>query len=148
MVAESDNPWDDPEILRFIEIQDRVEFRKEAGKLERDIWIEASRVMFDPGERRPCWVCDKFRSITQAHHLVPLTAQYDRGFKYPDQAHIWLCPNHHALAHKFIYSDQRSLTPAAFAARDRRQGPVHEDLSEDEFQKMMELMRRAARGPE
>lgn len=139
---------DDDELRRIIETHDRVEFRRRAGRLERDAWIAASRMIFDPGERQPCYVCGKFKSIAQAHHVVPLSAQYDRGFKYPDPEHVWLCPNHHTMAHRYILDDNRSLAPAAMRARDRSMAALFPDLSEAEFNKLMELMQRAGRSPE
>lgn len=138
----------DDELRKIIEIHDLQEWRASAGRLERDAWLMAARQIFSPGKREPCWVCGKFLSITQAHHAIPLTTQYDRGFKYPDQSLVWLCPNHHALAHLFIMDDRRSMTEAAFAARDRAREHVHSDLSEDEYEKMIQLMRLAGRGPE
>jgi hypothetical protein len=135
-------------ILRLIEIEDLKAEREAAGPRERDIWIMASRRIFAPGPRQPCCVCGKFKSISQAHHVVPLATQYDRGFKYPDQEHVWLCPNHHAMVHLYIPGDDRSLEPAAMRARSRTTMAVSEDLSEEEFGRMMELMRRSARSPE
>lgn len=126
----------------------RAEFRKRAGAIEREIWIAAGRQLFSPGEREPCWVCERFKGIAQAHHVVPLTIQYDRGFKYPDQEYVWLCPNHHAMVHIFILNPNRSIAPAAFRSRGQTTRGVLPDLSEAEFQKMMELMRRAGRSPE
>lgn len=138
----------DEEIQRLIEIRDRVEFRRLAGSLEREAWIMAARTVLEPGDREPCCVCGQFQGISQAHHVVPLTAQYDRGFKYPDQAYVWLCPNHHAMAHLFIQDDNRSMAPSAMRARGRTTGALHPDLSDKEFAKLVELMRSALRGPE
>lgn len=135
-------------LQRIVEIYERVEHRRRAPAIDRDIWIYAGRRLFDPGERAPCWVCGKFKSIAQAHHVVPLTAQYDRGFKYPDQEFVWLCPNHHAMAHLFIQADDRSMTPDAMRARGRRTAALNPDLAESEFDKLLELMHRAGRAPE
>jgi hypothetical protein len=123
----------------------RREFRRNAGKLERDIWIAVARACFRPSERQPCFVCGRFRGITQAHHVVPLTAQYDRGFEYPDNEHVWLCPNHHAILHLFILGDNRSLNPSAMRRRSKSTSPLHPDLTEVEFDKIMELLRRSCR---
>lgn len=138
---------DDDDLQRIYDNWALVEHRKRAPAVDRDIWLMAARQLFAPGEREPCWVCGRFKSISQAHHVVPLTAQYDRGFKYPDQEHLWLCPNHHTMAHLFIQSESRSITRAAFRARGKTTDAVLPDLSEDEFEKMMELMRRAYRSP-
>jgi len=110
----------------------------------RRAWVTAARWTFVPSEREPCWVCGRFKSITQSHHVVPLTTQYDRGFKLPHHEHVWLCPNHHVMAHMFIPSDSRSMAPRAMRARDKSAASLNADLSEDEFEKMLELMRRSA----
>lgn len=133
---------------RIIEIHELVEFRRTAGLLEREVWVRASRRFFDPGERQPCHICGKFRGIAQAHHVIPLTTQYDRGFKYPDPEHEWLCPNHHAMVHIYIQDDDRSLTAAAFRARGRTIAALNDDLTEEEFEALMALMRRSGRSPE
>jgi hypothetical protein len=138
----------DDELQRIVDLYDRVERRKLAPAIEREIWIFAGRRLFDPGQKQPCFICGKFKSIAQAHHVIPLTAQYDRGFKYPDQEFEWLCPNHHAMAHLFIQGDNRSMVPAAMRARGRSIAAVNPDLSEGEFEKLLELMHRAGRAPE
>lgn len=139
---------DDKDIAKIVELYERIQFREQAGALEREIWISASRQIFDPGPREPCWICGKFLSITQAHHVIPLTTQYDRGFQYPDPEHVWLCPNHHAMAHLYIQSDNRSTAIAAMRSRDRTIATTTPDLSEEEFAKLLELMQRAGRSPE
>jgi hypothetical protein len=138
----------DDNIQRIYDTHQRVERRKHAPASERDLWIWAGRKLFDPGERQPCCICGRFKGIAQAHHVIPLTMQYDRGFKYPDQEYSWLCPNHHAIVHIFIINDKRSMAPAAFRARGRTSRAVHPDLSEAEFEKVFELVRMAGRAPE
>lgn len=142
------NEDDQKAILRIIEIRDLKAFRKQADPVEREAWILVARRIFDPGERQPCFVCGKFKSIAQAHHVIPLTAQYDRGFELPDGEFVWLCPNHHAMAHTFIIDENRSLAPEAFRARGKTARAVLSDLAAGEFDKIMELMRRAGRSPE
>jgi hypothetical protein len=139
---------DDEDLQRIFDNHERIEQRRRAPAIDREAWLMASRRMFDPGPRQDCWVCGKFKSIAQAHHIIPLTTQYDRGYKYPNQEHVWLCPNHHAMAHLFIQDDNRSMLQAALRARGRTMARVFPDLSEDEFEKMLELMRRAGRSPE
>lgn len=68
----------------------------------RDQWIAKARSSFAPSERKPCWVCGKFASITQAHHIYPLAAQWRFGIHYPIHDHEWLCPNHHVAVHILI----------------------------------------------
>lgn len=136
------------ELRRIIENYDLTEYRRSAGPLEREAWMGAARLIFDPGEREPCWVCGKFKGIAQAHHVIPLSQQYDRGFRVPDNEHVWLCPNHHTMAHLFILQENPSTKIAAARARGRTLSALMPDLSEDELRKMFDLMRRAARSPE
>lgn len=138
---------DDDEMRRLFEHHQLVEHRRLGPALDREAWIAVARRIFSPGERQPCCVCGKFKSIAQAHHVVPLTAQYDRGFRLPDQAFVWLCPNHHAMVHLFILSDDRSLALPAMEARAKTTSSLNEDLSEDEFGRLMELMQWSARSP-
>lgn len=114
-------------------------------QIEKTAWIAAARLTFAPGEREPCHVCGKFKSIAQAHHVVPLAAQFDRGFPVPDHEHVWLCPNHHTIIHIFIGPENPSYAGAAPRKRSQTTSALHLDLSEDEFEKMLALRRRAFR---
>ena len=136
------------ELQRVFEIHELVERRRLGPAIDREAWIAASRRIYSPGDRQPCYVCGKFRSITQAHHVIPLTAQYDRGFKLPDQESVWLCPNHHTMVHLYIPTGERSMTVPSIRARSETTSALNEDLTEDEFNKMMELMRRSVRSPD
>ena len=53
---------------------------KEEKREEKNNWIAAARRDFLPSFRGPCVVCGKHRSISHAHHIVPLASQFDRGF--------------------------------------------------------------------
>lgn len=63
-------------------------------------WMAMARRKFRPGKRQPCEFCGMFRSISEAHHIEPLSNQFDRhgGECRPNQKYVWLCPNHHAVA--------------------------------------------------
>lgn len=65
-------------------------------------WIRDARALFDPSERQACHICGQFQATAQAHHIIALADQYDRGFKKPDHDHVWLCPNHHIVIHRFL----------------------------------------------
>jgi hypothetical protein len=97
----------DEDLEKIYERHQLVEQRRRGSRLDREAWVTAARQIFAPGEREACHVCGKFKGISQAHHVVPLKAQYDRGFKYPDSEFVWLCPNHHAVVHLFIPIDGR-----------------------------------------
>ena len=105
----------------------------------KEKWIAEARLNFRPSQRQNCYVCGKFASIAQAHHTVPLAAQFERGFKYPDHEHAWLCPNHHSILHIFI-------DPAKDAqALGHRAVRVIDDLTHDELEIMLELIRLSGR---
>lgn len=137
----------DDDAHRVVDTHELADQRRAGSAVDREAWIAVSRQLFDPGERCPCMVCGKFKSIAQAHHVVPLTSQYDRGYRQPDQTSVWLCPNHHVMVHLFIPSDDRSLTPAAIQARDKTIASLNDDLSAEEFSRMLELMHLSGRSP-
>lgn len=76
--------------------------------LARADWIGDARAAFSPGERQPCEVCGKYRSLAHAHHIVPLACQTEAQ---PSHEHVWLCPTHHAAVHLLISQ--------ALSSRDR-----------------------------
>lgn len=137
----------DDELQRLFENRELVEHRRVGPTIDRDAWIAVSRRIFSSGDRQPCYVCEKFKSIAQAHHVIPLTAQYDRGFKYPDQECVWLCPNHHTMVHLYIPTGERSMFVPTIRANSKTTSALNDDLTEDEFNRMMELMRRSMRSP-
>jgi hypothetical protein len=143
--AMSDN---DDELQRLFENYELVETRRAGPTIDRDAWIAVSRRIFSPGDREACYVCGRFKSIAQAHHVIPLTVQYDRGFKYPDQEYVWLCPNHHTMAHLFIPTGERSRAVPTIRTRFETTSALNEDLTEEEFNRMMKLVRRSMRSPE
>lgn len=137
----------DDYLQRLYEWHQLVEGRWQGSRLDRDAWVVAARQLFAPGEREACHICGKFKGISQAHHVVPLTAQYDRGFEYPDQEFVWLCPNHHAIVHLFIPADGRSMALPAMRARGKTTSALHIDVTDNEFDQLMELVRRSGRSP-
>ena len=68
----------------------------------RDRWLLLARESFTPSKRQACKVCRRYKSLTHAHHILPLSYQFARGFETPDHAIVWLCPTHHAAVHLFI----------------------------------------------
>jgi len=88
-----------------------------AEDIARAIWLGAARQTFVAREREACCVCGKYRWLTQAHHLVPLTMQYDAGLAVPIQDYAWLCPTHHVAIHLLIANVvaayERRITPSA-----------------------------------
>jgi hypothetical protein len=65
-------------------------------------WIRAARLDFSPGPRRPCVVCHNYIGLTDAHHSVPLSVQFDSGATKAIHEHDWLCPTHHRAMHVVI----------------------------------------------
>ncbi len=74
---------------------------KNKKRTEKEDWIKNARKTFNPGIKQPCFVCNKYESVTHAHHIFPLHLQYDRGVKEPIHDFMWLCPTHHAAIHIF-----------------------------------------------
>lgn len=65
-------------------------------------WIAAARLAFAPGKRQACACCHKYEGLTEAHHVVPLSVQFDAGAVEPLLDYEWLCPTHHAAQHILI----------------------------------------------
>lgn len=70
----------------------------------RQEWIRSARKRFHPGERKPCYICKKYSSISHAHHLAPLVLQFTYRVIIPMQDFVWLCPTHHELVHAVLQS--------------------------------------------
>lgn len=93
------------------------------AQAERAAWIAAARAAFEPSPRRSCAVCGRYRSVTHAHHLVPLSQQSQD--ESPDHRHVWLCPTHHSGVHQLL---------------DTRFGwPDWDGFAEDEKSRMTEI---------
>lgn len=102
-------------------------------------WIATARRGFEPRRREPCLVCGKFEKITQAHHVVPLNDQFERGFEVTDHEHEWLCPNHHVILHLWI---DRSSSEQHLG---RRAAPSLAEVPIEEFGSLMDLVGRSGR---
>lgn len=70
--------------------------------ISKKAFFKLARETFRASKRSPCWVCGKFQSLTQAHHVFPLFLQWRIGVTRPIGDHEWLCPNHHAAMHVLI----------------------------------------------
>jgi hypothetical protein len=103
---------------------------------EKTAWIAAARLSFDPGPRQPCDICVKYKRVAQAHHVIPLNWQFDRGMTNPDHTHVWLCPTHHAIMHLMIDTDDTQLL-------GRRAAQIIDELSPDEYTKFVNLLCRS-----
>jgi hypothetical protein len=102
-------------------------------------WIASARLLFEPRSREACFVCRKFKSIAQAHHVVPLGEQFDREFETASHEHEFLCPNHHVMLHLWIDDD------ISHQRRGRRAAPTIEDVSNEELNRLIDLAGRAGR---
>lgn len=83
-----------------------------------------------------CYVCGGFKSVAQAHHVIPLNEQFDRGFETPNHDHERLCPTQHVVLHLWIDDDISDHEGR------RRAGPTIGDLSDAEFGGHVELAGR------
>lgn len=109
---------------------DQIAERFSELRTKKDKWIADARQAFSPSERQPCNICKKYKSLSQAHHVIPLSLQFDRGFKKPDDRHVWLCPTHHAAAHIAIAAAWKGGDPRASRATvDLINEMTHEEVT-------------------
>ncbi len=94
---------------------------KDEKQIVKNNWIKSARKSFNAGEKQACHVCEKYKSVAHAHHIIPLSIQFDLGFPLPDQSYVWLCPNHHALAHLYIESlvNNIGVSPEGFSPEEK-----------------------------
>ena len=76
----------------------------EQGVKER--WFKRERRRFrlitSYYDKKPCYICNKHKPITESHHLTPLSMQHKYRVIEVDHSFVWLCPNHHRLVHRAI----------------------------------------------
>lgn len=63
-------------------------------------------------KREPCFICGKHRSITQAHHTIPLKNMallLEAWESLPEPPIVWLCPNCHTYVHNWQSVDPSEL---------------------------------------
>lgn len=109
-------------------------------RAEKDAWILAARRAFRPSVPAPCLVCGKYRNLAQAHHLVPLASQFERGFVFPDHDHVWLCPTHHVAIHALLADSESEPTEAALRARGRRASGAIAEMELEEIDVLLDLV--------
>lgn len=64
--------------------------------------------------REPCFICGKHRSITQAHHTIPLKNMallLEAWESLPEPPIVWLCPNCHTYVHNWQRADPFNMEP-------------------------------------
>lgn len=83
-------------VARFISLENEVN-----KKIRRQTKARLRNETPDPGPQEDCYICRKFKPITQAHHICPI-AEYLNDIKRPYlQQTRWLCPNCHEILHRF-----------------------------------------------
>jgi len=78
-----------------------IEIHKNRKKIKKE-WVKHARKAFKPTGKTVCAICGEHDSITDAHHIYPLSMQFDDGVELPIQDYVWLCPNHHKYIHLSI----------------------------------------------
>lgn len=106
-------------------------------KQDRDKWIKQARLNFDPGDKQACAICGKYKSLTHAHHIIPLAIQYRRNYIHPDQSYVWMCPTHHAAIHMFLNIFESKLSEDV---QDKRISELQGDLSHQEMNELIDLL--------
>lgn len=105
-----------------------------ACRADKETFVALGRASFAPSQREVCRVCGRFQSLTHAHHVVPLTVQFDRGFERPEHNHVWLCPTHHAAVHVLIGQARAKQKKASRACIS-----MVCDMQPEEFRKVLEV---------
>lgn len=65
-------------------------------------------------QREPCFICGKHRSITEAHHTIPLKNMallLEAWESLPEPPIVWLCPNCHTYVHIWQRADPSDMEP-------------------------------------
>lgn len=90
-------------------------------KLNAEDYKDLIRLMYSKpvDSRQPCLICGKYQAITHMHHVIPVSQMSKSLEKLNPDAkyltanlkirYVWLCPNHHALFHKFNGRDGNEL---------------------------------------
>lgn len=64
--------------------------------------------------RKPCFICGRHKSVTEAHHTITLKEISQLLMSWgslPEPPVVWLCPNCHAYAHNYRCVDPSDLEP-------------------------------------
>ena len=109
-----------------------------ACRADKETFVAMGRASFSASKRDSCKVCGRFKSLSQAHHIVPLAVQFDRGFDRPDDEHEWLCPTHHAAVHILIGQAKAKQTRASAACI-----ALVNDMELEELRVVLEIAERA-----
>jgi hypothetical protein len=122
-----------------------LELNGNAGAVQRQVdkiaWIAAARAEFRPSPQSACVVCKKYPSLSEAHHLTPLSWQYERGNRVADHRHAWLCPTHHRALHMLMGAEGEEEQK-----KGRRAVNVVVDLARDELRALLSLLTMAGAG--
>ncbi len=106
-----------------LKIKPILRARKKERQKKKEKWIKERRKEFKPSERCSCFVCGSYKSVTEAHHLIPLHWQYDNSINPPIHDHVWLCPTHHKIVHlngeSMLRSNQTFHAETPMTQRDK-----------------------------
>lgn len=127
---ENETKIPDDLLAELIKSAEAIKRRERQG--EKDKWIALARAKFVTSERQNCYICRKWRAITQAHHIIPLSIQFEIGLTEPDGTHAWLCPNHHTILHAFLDGSISAASPNF--------GGLLAGFGRDELERMHELL--------
>lgn len=81
------------------------------AKAQRKDWMRLARLSFKASEREACAVCGQYQSVSEAHHIYPLSLQFSDGREMPLHDHVWLCPTHHMIVHEMIMGLVHNVCP-------------------------------------
>ena len=106
---------------------------------EKQKWIDDARNKFVPEEKDNCIVCGKYLILTQAHHVIPLSYQFDHGIKNAFHYCVWLCPTHHNMVHLLMNQKDKWLTPQECDVVSLKNFCLMNAIQKDEYSKVLEL---------
>lgn len=106
---------------------------------DKKSWVRIQRLLFSPSDRSPCFVCGKYKSLTHAHHLIPLAKQACESIQSVDNRHVWLCPTHHSAIHILLGARNVAHKKQTTAVRNVAT-EMSRDCSPDEWQRLLYVL--------
>lgn len=87
-----------------VALEIREMLKKDADDIQRtkNSWIASARKNFTPETNIPCKICGHYSKWTQAHHVIPLSRQFEMGYLHADHTVEYLCPTHHVILHVLL----------------------------------------------
>lgn len=98
-------------------------------------------------DRKPCFICDDHKTITEIHHLVQLSELanlINKGIVSPynvTSTNAWLCPNCHAYVHAAMRGDVNTTMDAYMSPKWRER---YEELNAHRYSAIRKLIEQGS----